>query len=321
MWMTKAALTGLLTNRNVDVKDIIIQVNNHLSDPDVKTRKKKETAMKSRIVLWISLLILSAAGAASAQPDAADCKDHPLFPTRMPDYRIESCKVEPFGIYEFYTLKGPRTPVEGKFTFVTYVFTGAKPDEPSPLAVVRNYENAIKKAGGEIIGVQPTWWVVGRIVQDGKEAWVQAEKGNGKIWLRIVEKEAMEQFIEADAAAFAKDIHTTGHAAVYGILFDTAKADIKPESAKAIEEIAKLLKTDSNLKLHVVGHTDNEGSIEGNMKLSMARAQSVVQALTGTHGIAASRLNAFGCGQYAPVTSNDTDEGRAKNRRVELVKQ
>lgn len=278
--------------------------------------------MKNSIAFCLSLLILlTATTAVAAPPDAANCKDHPLFPTRMPDYRLEACKVEPFDVYEFYVLKGPRTPVEGKFTFVTYAYTGDRTGEPSALAVVRNYENAIKKAGGEILGVQPTWWVVGKIVQDGNEVWVQAEKGNGKIWLRIVEKQAMEQFIEADAAAFAKDINTTGHAAVYGILFDTGKADIKPESAQAIEEIAKLLKNDANLKLHVVGHTDNQGSIDGNMKLSMARAQSVVQALTVTHGIAAARLSAFGCGQYAPVASNDSDEGRGKNRRVELVKQ
>ena len=239
----------------------------------------------------------------------------------MPDYRIESCKVEPFGVYEFFALKGPRTPVEGKFTFVTYAYTGATGTEPSPLAVVRNYENAIEQAGGEILGVQPTWWVVGKIVQDGKEAWVQAEKGNGKIWLRIVEKEAMQQFIEADAAALAKDIDTTGHAAVYGILFDTGKADIQADSAKAVAEIANLLKASPDLKLHVVGHTDDQGSVDGNMRLSMARAQAVVQALIGTHGIAATRLSAFGCGQYAPVASNDSDEGRTQNRRVELVKQ
>ncbi len=282
---------------------------------------KERNLMKIGTLLWVSLMILFAAGGpVSAQSDATSCEDHPLFPTRMPEYRIESCKVEPFGIYEFYKLKGPRTPVEGRFTFITYAFTGQKGTEPSAVAVVRNYENAIRKVGGQVVESQPTWWVVGKIVQDGKEAWVQAEKGNGKIWLRIVEKQAMEQFIEADAAAFAKDIHSTGHAAVYGILFDTGKADIKPESAGAIEEIAKLLKNDAGLKLHVVGHTDNTGTPEGNMKLSMDRAQSVVQALTGAQGIAASRLSAFGCGQYAPVASNDTDEGRAKNRRVELVK-
>lgn len=278
--------------------------------------------MKTGIVFCLSLLLLLSVNIASAaEPDAANCADHALLPTRMPGYRIESCKIEPFGVYDFYSQKGPKTPVEGRFTFIQYAFTEARNNEPSSVAVVRNYENAIKKTGGEILGVQPTWWVVGKIVQNGKEAWVQAEKGNGKIWLRIVEKEAMAQFIEADAAAFAKDINSTGHAAVYGILFDTGKADIKTESAKAIEEIAKLLKNAPNLKLHVVGHTDNQGSLEGNMKLSMARSQAVIKALISTHGIAVTRLNAFGCGQFAPVASNDSEEGRAKNRRVELVKQ
>jgi outer membrane protein OmpA-like peptidoglycan-associated protein len=70
-----------------------------------------------------------------------------------------------------------------------------------------------------------------------------------------------------------------------------------------------------------VGHTDNEGTLDGNLRLSMARAQAVIGALTGAHSITSARLNPFGCGQYAPVASNDTPDGRAKNRRVELVKQ
>ena len=133
----------------------------------------------------------------------------------------------------------------------------------------------------------PTWWVNGKIVKDGQEVWVQAEKGNGKIWLRIVEKKAMEQYIVADAAAFGNDIRTTGHAAVYGIYFDTGKSAIKPESAQAIEEIAKLLKADPGLKVHVVGHTDNVGGREANIKLSQERGEAVLQALVREHGIAA----------------------------------
>ncbi len=99
-----------------------------------------------------------------------------------------------------------------------------------------------KKVGGTILQSDPQRWVNGKIVKDGQEVWVQAEKGNGVIWLRIVEKKEMEQFIEADAAAFGNDIRATGHAAVYGINFDTGKSTIKPESAQAIGEIAKLLK-------------------------------------------------------------------------------
>ncbi|HSQ77103.1 MAG TPA: OmpA family protein, partial [Bacteroidota bacterium] len=96
---------------------------------------------------------------------------------------------------------------------------------------------------------------------------------------------------------------------------------LKPESEMAIGEVGKLLKAEASLKLYVVGHTDNAGGLESNMKLSHDRAEAVVQALVKNHGIVASRLKSFGAGPYAPVASNDTEGGKAKNRRVELVKQ
>lgn len=277
-----------------------------------------------RKTLVVALVVLASAlggAVAATPPDAAGCKDSPLFPTRMPEYRIADCKVEPFGVYNFASVKGPKAPVEGKFTYIAYAFTGARNTEPSPLAIVRNYENAIRAVGGTIRQSVPTWWVNGTIVQNGREAWVEVERGNGRIWLRIVEKQAMEQHVVADAAAFSNDIRATGHAAVYGIYFDTAKADVKPESAQAIGEVAALLKNDPGLSVFVVGHTDNTGTVDGNLALSRARAEAVTQALVRDHGIAAGRLRAHGCGQFAPVAANDTDEGRAKNRRVELVKQ
>ncbi len=276
---------------------------------------------KLRMFFLVMTIVFSAVSLPAQQTDAKGCQDHPLFPTRMPEYRLGSCKVEAFGVYEFFVLKGPKIPVEGKFTYICYNYTGQRVNEPSGLAVVRNYENAIRKVGGTILQSDPQRWVNGKIVKDGREIWVQAEKGNGAIWLRIVEKEAMEQFIEADAAALGNDIRANGHAAVYGIYFDTAKSTIKPESAKAIAEIAKLLKGDPGLKVFVVGHTDNEGTVEGNITLSQARGEAVLQALVREHGIAAARLRSWGCGQFAPLASNDSPEGKAKNRRVELVKQ
>lgn len=272
-------------------------------------------------VLALGSFVL-AGGMVAAQADQAGCADHPLFPTRMPDYRIAACKIEDYGMYEFWTKNARvKVPVEGKFTFITYRFTGERNTEPSKLAVVRNYENAIRKVGGTIQEINPQWWVNGKIVKGGDETWVQVEKGNGLIWLRIVEKKEMEQHVVADAAAFGNDLRTTGHVAVYGINFDTGKATITPESAQAIGEVAKLLKDDAGLKVHVVGHTDNVGSVESNLKLSQDRAASVVQALEQQHGIPAARLRAYGCGAFAPVASNDAEDGRAKNRRVEIVKQ
>jgi OOP family OmpA-OmpF porin len=280
--------------------------------------------MKKESITLIALVILTlATGVFAQQADQTGCKDHPLFPTRMPDYRIAECKVEEYGMYEFWTTQGARTkiPVEGKYTFITYAYTGERAAEPSALAIVKNYENAILKVGGTILGSKPDWWVNGKIAGDGRETWAQIERGNGKIWLRIVEKKAMEQYVTADATALGNDIRSTGHAAVYGILFDTGKATITPESAQAIGEIAKLLTADPSLRIFVVGHTDNTGTVDGNLKLSRDRAEAVLQALVSDHGIAAARLSSYGCGQFAPVASNDTDEGRARNRRVELVKQ
>jgi OmpA-OmpF porin, OOP family len=126
--------------------------------------------------------------------------------------------------------------------------------------------------------------------------------------------------VTIDAAAMAKDISTTGHVALYGIYFDTDKADLKPESQPTLQEIAKLLQQDPALKLHIVGHTDNVGAFDYNIGLSQRRAAAVVKDLTAAHGIAAARLRPAGVGMLAPVAPNDTEDGRAKNRRVELVK-
>jgi len=117
--------------------------------------------------------------------------------------------------------------------------------------------------------------VNGSVVLDGREVWAQAERGNGKIWIRIVEKGAMKQHVVADAAAMSNDLRATGHVAVYGIFFDTGKAVVKPESKAALDEVAKLLKAEPGLKLWVVGHTDWVGKVDDNMRLAQARAEAV----------------------------------------------
>ena len=105
-----------------------------------------------------------------------------------------------------------------------------------------------------------------------------------------------------------------------GILFDTGKSDIKPESTPTLKEIAATLKQHPELKIEVQGHTDNVGKPDANLKLSQARADAVKQALTTEYGINASQLTAKGYGDTKPATDNKTAEGRANNRRVELVK-
>lgn len=122
----------------------------------------------------------------------------------------------------------------------------------------------------------------------------------------------MKQEVVANADALASSIKATGRVSVYGIYFDTNKADLKPESDPTLTEIVKMLKADANLKLYVVEHTYNVGQFAHNVKLSQDRASSVFAALVCKHGIAAARLTPFGGGHTAPVAANSNEEGRTK---------
>lgn len=142
------------------------------------------------------------------------------------------------------------------------------------------------------------------------------------VQLDIIETKPMETgLVKVIAEALAKDIEQTGHASIYGIYFDTGKADVKPQSEEALAEIAKLLGQNPKLNVYVVGHTDNVGTLSSNMDLSQRRAEAVVKVLVSKYSIGANRLYAAGVGPLSPVVANNTEEGRAKNRRVELVKQ
>jgi OmpA-OmpF porin, OOP family len=171
--------------------------------------------------------------------------------------------------------------------------------------------------------------------QNGQEVYahvtvVQWEKDNPTfkskrgvyLALDVVDVGAMTQnMVTVSASEMSKSIANNGRVALYGILFDSGKADMKAESKPAMDEIAKLLKSDTVLKLRVVGHTDNQGSLDSNIALSKRRAEAVNSSLASQHGIAAGRLAAFGVADLAPIASNSDEAGRAKNRRVELVPQ
>ena len=136
----------------------------------------------------------------------------------------------------------------------------------------------------------------------------------------VVKAKEMEQkMVVVKAEKMAKDIGQQGKVALYGIYFDTGKAAIRPESRPTLEQIAKLLRQNPSLKLLVVGHTDDQGTFSYNMDLSKRRANAVIAALNKDYGIDTKRLKAVGVGYACPRASNHTPEGRAKNRRVELV--
>jgi len=160
-----------------------------------------------------------------------------------------------------------------------------------------------------------------KISKDGKETWVQVDTAWGKGYLlTIVEKQAMAQEVVANAESLKAGLAESGHVELQGVFFDTGKADLKSESEAALNEVVKMLQQSADIKVWVVGHTDYVGTPESNLTLSSARAASVVKYLIG-QGIDAKRMGSFGAGPYAPVAPNNAEEGRAKNRRVELVVQ
>ncbi|MBC7728851.1 MAG: DUF4892 domain-containing protein [Microbacteriaceae bacterium] len=147
----------------------------------------------------------------------------------------------------------------------------------------------------------------------------EIEKNTSVLVFRVQARAMEQKMATVTASEISQSLTATGKVALYGILFDSGKADIRPESKASLDEIGKLLKGDARLKLHVVGHTDNNGGLESNFDLSKRRAAAVKDALTQQFGVAGDRLTANGVSSLAPVSTNATDAGRAKNRRVELV--
>ncbi len=166
-----------------------------------------------------------------------------------------------------------------------------------------------------------------KLAKPGGDAFVSLLVGESEgigtgVWAEAVEPKSMEtgKVVVVGAADLKKSLDSTGHIALYGVYFDTDKDAPKPESKPSLDEIGKLLAADPTLKLVIVGHTDSQGPFDHNIDLSKRRANAVAKALTKDYGVAADRLLAFGAGMAAPAASNDAEEGRAKNRRVELVR-
>jgi outer membrane protein OmpA-like peptidoglycan-associated protein len=257
---------------------------------------------------------------AGADPNLKGSKDHPLL-SRMPDFHISGYKDTEFDSHKFINQDKKPIIIEGHKYYIEYrLDKGAA--EPGELKIRRNIQDALKKVGGKVV-FDDNFNKASTIVlqKEGKETWVEVRSYNNMYRLSIVEKESMKQEVVANAEAMGNDINTTGHVSIYGIYFDTGKSEIKSESDAAISEIAKLLRNNGALKLYVVGHTDNVGSLDSNLKLSKDRADAVAKALSEKYGIDAARLKPHGVACLSPVASNDTEDGKAKNRRVELVKQ
>jgi outer membrane protein OmpA-like peptidoglycan-associated protein len=271
----------------------------------------------------ISIFILGTIFIIGAQDEL---KDTPYF-SGMPDYRITEAEDQDFAAYQFFNGKGCNT-IEGSKYFRSYTLSD-EAKRKSDLQISRNYANAVKNMGGTVIFQGECsgsdcaencgyHMIIGKVVKEGNELWLEVVPFNagGDYYLTVIVKSAMKQ--EVSAGDMLTALNTQGRIALY-INFDTGKSTIKPESQPIIEQIVQMLTDNPDLMINIEGHTDNVGSPKLNMTLSQERAKSVMTEIID-QGIDATRLSAVGYGQDKPVADNTTEEGRAKNRRVELVK-
>lgn len=278
--------------------------------------------------LAMFLLLTLASLPMLAQPeDAEGCKDSVLL-SRIRGCNIFECSVKDFDAAELligYDLAHDNAEkhksVEGAVEVISYECSASV----SNLAVARNAETALKQAGYTVV-------FSGKNPHNDDRPLLTARKGG--VWVSVVtgfngstniytvttaRSQEMEQQMVADAAAMEAEITSSGYCSIYGVLFDSGKATIQPGSSKCLDEVAALLKKNAGWKMQIEGHTDNVGGKEANAKLSQARADAVRGWLV-SHGIAAARLTAKGFGDSKPKVENTTEDGRSKNRRVDLRK-
>jgi OOP family OmpA-OmpF porin len=306
--------------------------------------------MRRYLILTLTLLFSALCPALVQAADVAGSKDYPGI-GRFKDSEITGYQVKDFDAAKMQGAAfANRKPVnalriEGRVTRIAYRIGG----DASMLEVSRNFETQLTSAGfktllscdadvcGEIPFSEaidalpiPKMWVDGfsyhyfsAVKEEGATktyASVLVSKNNDNVTaqLTIAVSGAIENKM-VNAADMSKGLGEKGHIALYGIYFDTDKTVVKPESAPTLEQIAKLLTDQPALKVIIVGHTDNQGSISYNMNLSQRRAEAVASALVQNYKIDKARLQTGGVGYLAPVASNASEDGRALNRRVELV--
>lgn len=351
-------------------------------------------------LLLAALLILAAhvqtfAEATIPTKDIAGAKDSPLIKRydgsfivsyerlAFTDFKVPLSQLEPTTgrdrMNNQLFLPKKEVDVEGARTRIAYLL----PADRSPLEVLRNYEDVVKGAGGEVLftckgdacggdpnrssaggggqsslmmyfvveaqlkdasfsngacaqasGIDDQRFFAAKIPQGSGDAYVtvhtfqvsdtlycKAFNGRTVAIVHVLEPKARDQkMVVVKADEMARTIGSTGRVVLYGILFEFDKADLKAESNPTLVEIAQLLKSDPKLAILIVGHTDNQGAYDYNIELSRRRAEAVAKALVANHGADSKRLRGAGVGMLAPAASNDAEEGRAKNRRVEVVK-
>lgn len=306
--------------------------------------------MRSKTIFHLSVsLTLAAAALLPFAAHAESGEDHPEV-ARYPGATISQYD---FKEYEEFRLllskpvnrKGEwvvdkSLDLEGRVTYIHYTV----PASASPLQVFRNYQSSLRRSGFKDLFVcdrpctEANLGAFKELMKAPKHylnystdnQFMAAQRNNtyvslwvndGGAWLHVVEKQSLNDGLMEvrGESPMAKALSTNGRVDVYGFQFDTGKAALKDSSKPTLQELGKVMQDNPGLSIEVVGHTDDVGSAESNQRLSEQRAAAVADAIGRGYGIAAQRMQTRGMGQSAPLESNATEAGRAKNRRVEII--
>lgn len=277
---------------------------------------KKSFVLVVGMFIWANILAVP-----------AEVKDHPVIKP-IPGSTLDSSHSE-YKNFDAYTFKYEQNgesvekKVKGKYWKLDYNFLkedGKRDESVSVLEILENFKQAALEKSGEVLR-EDDRNLIFTLISDGIKIWTHLEAGSWKGWYRlhIVEEKGFKKKLTFDAEEIKKELDEKGQIAIYGIYFDLDKSTLKIEAEKTLIEIVKLMKSYPELKIEIQGHTDSQGSREYNLKLSEKRSETVKSFIT-LYGIDSSRMTTKGFGPDKPIASNDTEEGRSKNRRVELKK-
>ena len=269
---------------------------------------------------WVvSILLINFVAASFAQTNSDEPPEHPVIkPMNGAMLQAGVSKVVAYGeLAVSYRQDGKivRDRVGGRFWDLSYQLADR---DKSRDEIMANYASEVSRVGGEVLsrtGTRLRFRIADR--SQGTIWGILDTRGRGAYRIEIVDEAGLEINLEFDADAMHEALIRDGSVAIYGILFDVDRADLRSGSGEVLDTVAQVLKRYPDLHLEVQGHTDSTGTAERNMQLSLQRAQQVSAALT-LYGVEANRLVAKGFGSTRPVGDNTTQDGRQLNRRVEL---
>ncbi|NMM47738.1 OmpA family protein [Marinigracilibium pacificum] len=251
----------------------------------------------------------------------SECDQKSLF-SPMPNHEARQCEIKEFDSYSITrnTENGNYESfnVEGEVHKVSYDWKGEWSKRPSNVQIYRNYQNAVEKQGGELLYESGSAYF--KLKKSNNTYYIEVfADGSGMYNVTTIKESSMKQDVVYSAQEINKIINQEGQITFYGIYFYTNKATLKTESDNTLKEIANFLKANKGKQVYIVGHTDNTGNHDYNLKLSKERAETVVKTLVNNFGVSASQLTAEGVGELCPVASNNSEKDKALNRRVVMV--